>query len=190
VKGARLSGRQAQFVHEYLIDQNGTQAAIRAGYSRRGADVAAFRLLRNPRIARTIQMARDRRAIRTEVTADRALAECALIAFSDVGDVLDFTGTEPRLRPAHEIPPYARRAISSVKVKRYVEGHGDDARTVEVTEFKFWSKDAALEKLFKHFGLFGDEKPADLAGLLAVLGGNGKPNGPGNGAERPRIYDA
>ena len=34
------------------------------------------------------------------------------------------------------------------------------------------------------------EQPADLAGLLALLAGNGKANGNGAGGEAPRIYDA
>ena len=42
-----LNPRQAAFVREYLVDLNGTQAAIRAGYSPNGADVQAIRLLGN-----------------------------------------------------------------------------------------------------------------------------------------------
>jgi len=35
----RLTARQARFVEEYLVDLNATQAAIRAGYSAKRADV-------------------------------------------------------------------------------------------------------------------------------------------------------
>lgn len=44
---ASLTARQAAFVREYVKDSNGTQAAIRAGYSPKGAHVVANRLLRN-----------------------------------------------------------------------------------------------------------------------------------------------
>lgn len=41
---------QDRFIAEYCIDLNGTQAAIRAGYSPNGADVTAVRLLAQTRI--------------------------------------------------------------------------------------------------------------------------------------------
>lgn len=34
----KLTPKQARFVAEYLVDLNATQAAIRAGYSRKTAD--------------------------------------------------------------------------------------------------------------------------------------------------------
>ena len=42
-----LTPRQARFVGEYLIDLNGTQAAIRAGYSEKSAKQQGSRLLTN-----------------------------------------------------------------------------------------------------------------------------------------------
>ncbi len=48
-----LTDRQLAFVREYGKDFNGKNAAIRAGYSIKGADVAASRLLRHPAV-RTI----------------------------------------------------------------------------------------------------------------------------------------
>lgn len=40
-----LTQRQQMFVDEYLVDLNGKQAAIRAGYSPKTAEVQASRLL-------------------------------------------------------------------------------------------------------------------------------------------------
>ena len=40
-----LSPKQSRFIDEYLIDLNGAQAAIRAGYSPRCAKEQASRLL-------------------------------------------------------------------------------------------------------------------------------------------------
>jgi phage terminase small subunit len=42
---AEFTPKQLRFVEEYLKDLNGTQAAIRAGYSARTAAVQASRLL-------------------------------------------------------------------------------------------------------------------------------------------------
>lgn len=65
-----LTARQAQFVDEYLIDLNATQAAIRAGYSERGADVAGHRLLADARIASLVAKAQAGRTKRTKVDQD------------------------------------------------------------------------------------------------------------------------
>lgn len=69
----KLTPKQEAFVREYLIDLNGTQAAIRAGYSTATANEQASRLLANVNIATEVQKAMDRRAERTEITADFVL---------------------------------------------------------------------------------------------------------------------
>ena len=44
-----LNRQQQRFVEEYLVDLNGTQAAIRAGYSAKTANPAAAKPDQNPR---------------------------------------------------------------------------------------------------------------------------------------------
>lgn len=151
-----LSDKQERFCLEYLVDLNATAAARRAGYSKRTANEQAARLLANVSIQARVRELKAARAERTRLKADDVVRELALVAFSDIGEVVDFSRTDPRLRPADEIPETARRAVASMKVRRYTQGHGDDAREVEVTEFKLWDKLAALEKLGRHLGLFKD----------------------------------
>lgn len=55
LQASTLSTRQTRFVEEYLVDANGTQAAIRAGYGAAGARVAAHRLLTNVAISSAIE---------------------------------------------------------------------------------------------------------------------------------------
>ena len=78
-----LHPRHARFVREYLIDRNAKQAYIRAGYKARGhvAEVNAANLLRKPEVAAALAAAEQRRAQRTEVTADRVVRELARLAF-------------------------------------------------------------------------------------------------------------
>lgn len=66
----KLEPKQQRFVEEYLIDLNGTQAAIRAGYSPKGANSKAAQLLAKVSIQEAIVEAQQQRAKRTEVTAD------------------------------------------------------------------------------------------------------------------------
>lgn len=68
-----LTPKQQRFVEEYLVDLNGTQAAIRAGYSSRGADVAAIRLLADARIAALVAKVRAETSARTAITVDYVL---------------------------------------------------------------------------------------------------------------------
>ncbi len=49
-----MTPRQLKFIEEYPIDRNGTQAAIRAGYSEKGAAVEAHRLLTDVNISLAI----------------------------------------------------------------------------------------------------------------------------------------
>ena len=48
-----LKGKRAAFVEEYIKDQNGTAAAIRAGIPEAGASVQASRFLREPEVLNT-----------------------------------------------------------------------------------------------------------------------------------------
>ena len=55
MKNKDLVPRQKMFCAEYLIDKNGTQAAIRAGYSKSTAAEQSSRLLRNVKIKEKIE---------------------------------------------------------------------------------------------------------------------------------------
>lgn len=81
-----LTPRQEAFVNEYLIDLNATQAAIRAGYSKKTADKQATQLLGKTSISQAIQAAMDERKERTEITQDRVIKEIAKYAFKDASD--------------------------------------------------------------------------------------------------------
>ena len=68
-----LTPKQSMFVKEYLVDLNATQAAIRAGYSVKTAEVIGYENLRKPQIESEIQLAMDARAERVESEADWVL---------------------------------------------------------------------------------------------------------------------
>ena len=81
-----LTARRARFVSEYLVDLNATQAAIRAGYSRRTARQQGSRLLTNVDVKRAIAQAQQELRERHDIEADRVLSEYASVAFSDIND--------------------------------------------------------------------------------------------------------
>jgi len=69
-----LTARQDKFSVEYLVDLNGTQAAIRAGYSPKTAEVTASRLLRNVKVQNRIQELRAKEFKKTIATAEEVEA--------------------------------------------------------------------------------------------------------------------
>lgn len=69
----KLNDKQKMFCKEYLIDLNGSQAAIRAGYSEKTANPQAARLLANVNIQSYIEELKSKRNARVGITADEVL---------------------------------------------------------------------------------------------------------------------
>ncbi len=88
-----LTVRQQRFVTDYLIDLNGKQAAVRAGYSERSASTMASRLLRRPAVAHAIAAGVEARAARAQVTADRVTDTISTAQFALPQAALDATLT-------------------------------------------------------------------------------------------------
>ena len=89
---AKLTEKQQRFVDEYLIDLNATQAAIRAGYSAKTADVQGSRMLGNVKVQQAISEAMAERSKRTGINQDRVVLELAKIALVKITDVVDSKG--------------------------------------------------------------------------------------------------
>ncbi len=74
--------RREQFCREYVIDFNGKQAAIRAGYSELAATEQGSRLLRSVHVRSRIDELLDGVTERSKLTAESVLADIALIKYS------------------------------------------------------------------------------------------------------------
>ena len=148
---AKLTERQKRFCDEYLIDLNATQAAIRAGYSKKTAKVIGSENLTKPDIAARIEKRRAAQIKRTEITADRVLLELARIAFVDGSAFATITARgKVKFTPTDEITNDQKAVIAGVKNGKFG------------TEIKTNDKVRALELLGKHLGLFdGDRSPSD-----------------------------
>jgi len=77
-----LTPKQKRFCEEYIVDNNATQAAIRAKYSPRSAASIGHENLKKPKIQKYISRLKKARNLRTQVTADRVLEGLAKIAFA------------------------------------------------------------------------------------------------------------
>ena len=78
-----LTPKKERFCEEYLVDFNGTRAAIRSGYSRKTARSQAQRLLTNVDVQKRLGELRNRLSKVTGVTVEsvmKAVAEAARMA--------------------------------------------------------------------------------------------------------------
>jgi phage terminase small subunit len=151
-KELKLTPKQRIFVAEYMIDLNATQAAIRAGYSENTAQAIGAENLTKPLIQAALDKRMEERAKRTEVTADRIINETAKLAFFDAKNLFNSDGTPKAI---HELDDDVSAAIAGIEVvtvgnKEYGLG--------QITKYKIADKNSALEKLYKHNGLYAPVK--------------------------------
>jgi phage terminase small subunit len=148
------------------VDANGTQAAIRAGYSEKGAEVHAHRLLRNPGILDKIRAVQNRALQCTEVSVERVLREYAYVAFFDPAKLYDSDGN---LLPIQQMPDDARRAIAGMEIEELFDvDRGSKTRVGTLRKVRFAGKLAALDALAKHLGLLRGVPAADGERKLSI----------------------
>ncbi len=140
-----MTPQQQLFVDEYLVDLNGSAAAIRAGYSPKTASRQAFELIRHREVGAALQRAMAARSRRTGVTADRVVRELARIAFVDIRDTVTWGPDGIRLVDSAALDPDTAAAI--VEVSESITGR---TRTKKV---KLTDKMGALRLLAAHTGV-------------------------------------
>ena len=169
-----LTPKQERFVVEYMIDLNGTQAAIRAGYAKRGAGEEAYRLLKNAQIAQAIA---DALRKTTGSTPARIVDELAAMAFSDIGKAVEWNNdveyvsdnpTEEEefgqygnvtkviaskvlVIPSKEMDPRTRLAVAEIS-------QGEKGQL----KIKMHPKADALDKLAKVLGMYNERVDVDI----------------------------
>lgn len=170
----KLAPMQSVFVQEYLIDLNATQAAIRAGYSAKTAEQQGYQLLQKPSVQAAIAARQKEREQRTAVAADRVLLEAARLALFDPRKLFNDDGSPKGI---HELDDDTAAAVAGIEVVEQFEGSGKDRVFVGyLKKYRIADKNSALEKLFRHHGLYerdNEQKTDPLTSLLhAIAGGN------------------
>jgi phage terminase small subunit len=153
-----VSPKQARFRSEYLVDLNATQAAIRAGYSAKTAYSQGQRLLKHVEVAASIAAAQKAQSERTEISADAVIAELAKLGFANMADYMRVGPDGDPYLDYSRLTRDQAAALIEVTVDDYVDGRGEDARTVRRVKFKLADKRAALVELGKHFGIFQPDR--------------------------------
>lgn len=153
-----LNPRQREFVRQYLISRNGTDAARKAGY--KGNDnvlgVMAHDLLRNPKISVHISGQEKKLQEKYEITQERIIDELATVAFGHIGRVMDWDEDSVALVPKSEMDERDMKFIESIQITEFKNEDTDTVTTTFKVKTMAGHKVLALEKLGKHVGLWKD----------------------------------
>lgn len=152
-KPGELTDQQKNFVREYLVDLNGRQAAIRAGYAPLSAEASASQLLSVPKVANALAVEQAKLAARTEVNQERIIREYARIAFADIRSFSQFDDAGIIIRPSDDLSADDAAAVAEVSETVKMVGKGEDAHPVRTVKIKLHDKLRALEALGRHLGL-------------------------------------
>ena len=154
-----LTDKQEMFCHEYLIDLNATQAAIRAGYSAKTANRTASENLSKPDIQFRIAELKAQRNDLVGINAEYVLNRLIEI---DQMDVLDILLQNGELKPIKDWPKVWRTTLSGMDVVEMVSA--DSAALLK--KIKWPDKVKNLELLGKHVSVqaFKEQSSHELTG--------------------------
>lgn len=160
-----LTDKQIRFCQEYVIDGNGKQAAIRAGYSEKTAEAQASRLLSNVKVKKRISEIQSEISLDLGVDAKYVRRRLMELVELDVGDLLRDDGS---LKPIKEWPTEWRKNISGIDISEI--GQGDDVVGI-LKRVKWPDKVRGLELLGKHIDVqaFKERQETELKNLPPVL---------------------
>ncbi|EKQ5681721.1 terminase small subunit, partial [Escherichia coli] len=154
-----LTDKQELFAREYLKDLNGTQAAIRAGYSEKTANEQASRLLANVNVQKFVAELKTARVEQTGIDAAYVLRRLVEI---DQMDVLDILLQDGELKPIKDWPKVWRTTLSGMDVVEMVSA--DSAALLK--KIKWPDKVKNLELLGKHVSVqaFKEQTSTEITG--------------------------
>lgn len=162
-KRTEISRKQDKFCREYMIDMNGTQAAIRAGYSKKTANEQAAQLLAKLSIQKIVMELQSDLAKKTDLTAQMVIDELRKVGFANIKDYLD---KDNDVMALVDLDAKETAAVSSIKIVEQTFGEV----TTKSTSFKLHDKISALEKLGRHLGIFEvDNMQSGLNGAIIKI---------------------
>ena len=163
-----MNPKQLRFVDEYMKDRNGTQAAIRAGYSLKSAKVTACRVLTNANVKVEISRRIDAYTRTAGIQVVDLLLEMKAIAFSDLRLLFDDNGRplDPSIWPEE-----AAKAVAAFDVTGKRDA-GPDGEPIRLTwKIRLHDKQKALFTLLdflRPLNQAGQEPGDDIAAKIQI----------------------
>lgn len=147
-----LTPKIKRFCEEYIKDLNGTQAAIRAGYSSHTANEQSSKLLAKVNVKNYISELKQSLSSKNEGLAQQVIDELKKLGFANIQDYID---PENEIKDLTKIDRDKAAAVESIKktVTEFSGGGESSGKKISI-QFKLYDKISALEKLGRHLGIF------------------------------------
>lgn len=98
-----LTHKQSRFIQEYMIDLNATQAAMRAGYSKKTSHVIGHENLQKPEIACEVERLQSSRSETAWLTREKVLSDLEAIKADAMQRIFDKDGNQVMVNHAAAI---------------------------------------------------------------------------------------
>ena len=157
---ATLSDRERKFVEEFIIDGNGTQAALRSGYSPASARTRSAQLLTKPAVIAAIANNREKVRERIGVTRDAIVDELRKIAFADIRNAVKW-GSSPNISQTGDAI-YPVELVPSNMIDDDTAGAVSEVSLTNTgVKIKMYDKKGALMDLAKIMGYVIEKSEVD-----------------------------
>jgi phage terminase small subunit len=155
-KEKKLSNKEKAFAHEYIKDWCGTQAAIRAGYSKRSAKEQASRMLTKANIQNYISDIQENIAKEAGISMLSMVLELKKMAF---GNIASLHQTWIKRVEFEKLTDDQKNCISEIatKTKTYLDKQGNETEE-EYIKVKIHDKIKAIQEINKMLGYHSPEK--------------------------------
>lgn len=152
-----LTAKESRFVEEYCVDLNATQAAIRAGYSKKSAESIGCENLSKQKISAAVADWKRRLAERLDLTREDLVRRLLPLTNSNIFDYARVTESGDPFPDFSSVTREQAAAVSELETHDYVDGRGEDARSVRKVRFKLYDKPGAVMNAAKLLGLVEDK---------------------------------
>ncbi len=164
-KTNRLTTKQLLFCKEYLIDKNATNAAIRAGYSKKTARAIGYENLTKPVIMHEIEKNLKKITDKIEISAERVLTEISRLAFANIENYVKINSDGTASIDFSTMTSEQAAALQSIETETFADSDGNSRIK---TKFKLADKRTSLDLLGKHLKLFSDKVLHEHKGSVEI----------------------
>lgn len=153
-----LTDKQKRFYQEYIIDFNQTEAAKRAGYSKKTAYSQGNRLLKNVEGQKYLSYLKHNTAKKLEITHEMLTEEWAKMAFSSFAHLHNTWIERKEFEELKKDNPDILDCIQEIQTKTETKFVKDKNKTepilIDYIKLKLYDKQRALENLGKNVGYY------------------------------------
>jgi phage terminase small subunit len=155
-----LTAKQVRLCQEFMVDLNGQEAAIRAGYEPENAKVIASQTFAKPYVKAYLRELKNQTAKVLQISREKVLTTLSAMAFFDPANFYDENGN---LKPIQDLDNETAKALTSFEVyseNENIEGSELKLITSMTSKIRLCDRRAALDMISKILGYYAPIKIA------------------------------